>query len=79
MNVEVTPGHLQEEDYPLSEIRSGQVGILTRSDGVSKPGDVVVGAVDYVVFPRTQTNCEKTHDGYRWRKLRPGEVVKISK
>lgn len=67
-------------EFPLSDLKLGEVGILTHIDGTgpSLPGDPVVGGwAGTFVCPRTNTGGDSRmmFTNYRWRPKREGEFV----
>lgn len=64
------------EDFPLSVLRAGEVGILTHSEGISSPGDPVFGCSKEACLPKLDSWVDKA-SMYRFRYLQPGEKIII--
>lgn len=66
----------EPDNYPLSSLGIGEIGIVTRSgSGQSYVGQPVIGVTGEVCFPHNSTWATKASDGWRYRPLQPGESV----
>lgn len=76
--VKITNSMNQLADFPLDEMKTGEIGIMTETSGAAlvQPGDLVIAGFSEYVFPGTRTFVT-TPNKYRARNLLPGEIITI--